>query len=465
MAYISQNPYTGQVNQRFDDISAETLHHVLGTSSAAFLVWRKTSFEQRAAVMTRAGNLITEQRTALAELAVWEMGKHLREAISEVEKCAALCHFYAENGARFLADEPIETEAIQSFVAFQPLGTVLAIMPWNFPYWQVFRFAVPALMAGNCGILKHASNVPGCSLAIESILQQALKESGHPTGAFQQIFLPSSRMEEAIAHPAISAITLTGSEAAGSSAAALAGKHLKKQVLELGGSDPFIVLDDVPLEETVKKAVQARMINTGQSCIAAKRFIVHKKIAQPFTDLYVKQMQALAFGDPMDNAVGYGPLARMDLAEALEKQVQKAVLAGAKLLCGGHKKEGAFFEATVLGDVRPGNPAFEEEFFGPVASIIVAEDDDDAFRLANASPYGLGASVWSANADRALRVARQVESGSVFVNEIMKSDQRMPFGGVKRSGYGRELSTFGIREFVDVKTIWVGKGGRGPVTE
>lgn len=457
MAYQSINPYTGQTEVRFDDIAPAELDRVLKASATAFSLWKKTSFEDRARVLSRAGDILTQRQEELARLATTEMGKHLREARSEVAKCAALCHFYAGNAAQFLADQPVETDpGARSFVAFEPLGTVLAIMPWNFPYWQVFRFAVPALMAGNCGVLKHAGNVPRCALAIEEVFHQA----GLPPECFRTLLLPSGRMEEAIGHPAIVAITLTGSEGAGSSAAALAGKHLKKQVLELGGSDPFIVLDDVKdLDEVVKKAVAARMINTGQSCIAAKRFLVHRRIAHAFIEKFVAGMQALTFGDPMDEAYNYGPLARVDLAEDLEKKVQEAVKGGARLLCGGRKGEGAFFQATVLDEVRPGNPAFEEEFFGPVASISIGDNDEDLVRLANASPYGLGSSVWSGSEERAMAIARQLEAGSVFLNEIMKSDQRMPFGGVKRSGYGRELSAFGIREFVNVKTIWAGKSG------
>jgi succinate-semialdehyde dehydrogenase / glutarate-semialdehyde dehydrogenase len=453
MAIASVNPLNNQTVKQFNALSDKEILFALKKSEKAFDEWKETSFEQRSTLLRECARLLREDKVYYASLMVTEVGKVIKEAIAEIEKCALACEYYADNGAGFLKDELIETDAEKSMIVYQPLGTILAIMPWNFPFWQVFRFAAPTLMAGNVGILKHASNVPQCAVAIEEVLLKA----GFPDGVFQNLLVPASQVEDIIANPTIKAVTITGSEGAGSKVAATAGKHIKKTVLELGGSDPFVVLEDADLDEAAQVAVKSRMINTGQSCIAAKRFIVAEPVAEAFTQKMKQHMEALTLGDPSQKETDYGPMAREDLADELLDQVNRSVQMGAKIELGGKRpdREGAFFEATLLSNVTHGMPAFDEEMFGPVAAVIIAKDEEDAISLANQSRYGLGGSVWTKDKQRGERVARQIESGAVFVNELCKSDPRVPFGGVKASGYGRELSYLGIREFVNQKTIWI----------
>ncbi|HZL38435.1 MAG TPA: aldehyde dehydrogenase family protein, partial [Tepidisphaeraceae bacterium] len=381
-----------------------------------------------------------------------EMGKPVMAGEAEVEKCAACCEHFALHSAKYLSQIDIESDAAQSYVRFDPLGGVLAIMPWNFPFWQVFRFAAPALMAGNVGLLKHAPNVPGCALAIEDVF----REAGFPPGVFSTLLVDTSAVGEIIKHPAVAAVTLTGSERAGAAVAAQAGAELKKAVLELGGSDPFIVLPDADVQATARAAASARTINSGQSCIAAKRFIVVGD-GREFERHFARALAALKLGDPTDRATDQGPLARLDLLENLDRQVRESIAAGARLVTGGHRlpRTGYFYAPTLLADVGPGMPVFDEETFGPVAALIDARGVDDAIRLANLSKYGLGASIWTRDAAAAQLLAARLEAGCVFVNGPVKSDPRLPFGGIKRSGYGRELSAFGIHEFVNIKTVWM----------
>ena len=382
-----------------------------------------------------------------------EMGKPLAQGVAEAEKCAWVCDYYADQAAAMLADQPRQTDAARSYVRFEAIGPVLAIMPWNFPFWQVFRFAAPALAAGNAGLLKHAPNVSRCALEIE----QVFRDAGLPDGLFRSVFLSNDAAAGVIADPRVRAVTLTGSDRAGSQVAEHAGRHLKKTVLELGGSDPFIVLEDADLARAVQIAAEARLQNSGQSCIAAKRFIVVEPIARDFLARFTAAMGSRRVGDPLDPAISIGPQARLDLRENLHRQVRESVQRGAQVVLGGQLPEGpgAFYPPTVLTAVQPGMPAFDEETFGPVAAVVRAKDEADAIRIANASQYGLGASVWTADRARGERVARAIEAGSVFVNGLVKSDPRLPFGGVKRSGFGRELSEYGLREFVNIKTVWV----------
>ena len=453
MAIQSINPATEEVLARFDEFSRAEIDEVLDEVAAAFKQWRAASIAERAGPMRRAARYLRAHKQRFAGLITAEMGKPIAEAEAEIEKCAWNCDFYAEHAASFLADEPVATNARESFVAFEPLGTVLAIMPWNFPFWQVFRFAAPALMAGNVGILKHAPNVTRCALAIEAIF----REAGFPGGAFRAVVLRNEAVAPLIADPRVRAVTLTGSDRAGSQVAEQAGRHLKKTVLELGGSDPFIVLEDADLERAARTAAEARLINSGQSCIAAKRFIVVEPVATPFLERFVAEMRSRRVGDPFDAGTQVGPQARFDLRANLHRQVEESLERGAQLLLGGKLPEGpgAFYPPTVLAAVQPGSPAFDEEVFGPVAAVIRVRDEAEAVRVANASRYGLGASVWTQDAARGERLACELEVGSVFVNGLVKSDPRLPFGGVKRSGYGRELSAFGLREFVNIKTVWV----------
>jgi len=403
--------------------------------------------------MRAAARLLRERKAEYGRLMALEMGKPVAQGEAEAEKCAWACEYYAEHAGAFLAPEPRATDASRSFVRFDPLGPVLAIMPWNFPFWQVLRFAAPALMAGNAGVLKHASNVPQCARAVEALL----REAGFPEGLFRAVLIGPEAVPRLIADPRVQAVTLTGSDRAGSQVAEQAGRHLKKTVLELGGSDPFIVLEDADLPRAAKTAADARLINSGQSCIAAKRFVVVEAVAERFLELFVTEMQSRRVGDPLARDTAVGPQARRDLRDALHRQVQESVRRGARLLLGGEVPAGpgAFYPPTVLAAVAPGSPAFDEETFGPAAAVIRAKDERDAIRLANASPYGLGASLWTEDRARAERLAPDIEAGSVFVNGLVKSDPRLPFGGVKRSGYGRELSEFGIREFVNIKTVWI----------
>jgi succinate-semialdehyde dehydrogenase/glutarate-semialdehyde dehydrogenase len=450
----SINPATEQVIAEYAEHTPGQIEQTLGSAEKAFGQWRSVSIKDRGALMKEAAAGLRRRREELSRLMAVEMGKPIGAGEAEVEKCAGACDFFAENAASFLAAREIQSDASRSYVRFDPLGPVLAIMPWNFPIWQVIRFAAPALMAGNVALLKHAPNVPGCALAIE----RTFTDAKFPPGVFSTLLIEDNQAaEKLIDHPAIRAVTLTGSERAGRAVSSAAGRALKKSVMELGGSDPFIVLADADVQTVAARAAEARCINSGQSCIAAKRFIVERGIADEFEAAMVAAMAAMKVGDPLDRATQVGPLARLDLLETLHRQVQRSVEQGAKLRLGGKRRSGKgfFYEPTVLADVRPGIVAFEEETFGPVAAVVRAEDAAEAVRLANASRYGLGASIWTGDIDRAEILAGEIESGAVFINGIVKSDWRLPFGGVKNSGWGRELSQFGIYEFVNIKTIWV----------
>jgi succinate-semialdehyde dehydrogenase/glutarate-semialdehyde dehydrogenase len=455
MAIESINPHTGRKMRRFPAFGWLKTEKILAHAHKAFPTWAATTFAHRAGVLRRAAALLRERQDELARLMALEMGKPVTDGRAEAQKCATCCDFYAERAEGFLADELIETDAARSFISYQPLGVVLAVMPWNFPLWQVVRFAAPALMAGNVGLLKHASNVPQCALALEKIFHDA----GLPPACFRTLLIENELIEKLIADDRLAAITLTGSEGAGAAVAASAGHHIKKTVLELGGSDPFIVLADADLALAAKTAAQSRMINAGQSCIAAKRFIVEKPVIKEFITQLKTHLLAFRPGDPLDEATQYGPLARPDLADELTKQVEDSVTKGAKVeLHGGQAKPGtALFRPMILSNVKPGQRAYIEEFFGPVALVLEAKNATDAVRLANDSRFGLGAAVWTQDAKKGEAMARQIESGAVFVNGLVKSMPELPFGGVKKSGYGRELSYLGIREFVNQKSIWVGK--------
>ncbi|MEX2119575.1 MAG: NAD-dependent succinate-semialdehyde dehydrogenase [Pirellulales bacterium] len=449
----SINPATEELIREYPEHVDEAVDERLRRAEQAFAAWRRTSFDERAELMTGVARLLRKQRPVYARLMTDEMGKPITAAEAEIDKCAWNCEFYAQRAGSFLRSEEVSTDATRSFVRYDPLGPVLAVMPWNFPFWQVFRFAAPALMAGNVAVLKHAANVSGCALAIEEIFRQA----GFEPGVFTALILSSSRVAGLIRHPAIRAVTLTGSDRAGEAVASEAGKQLKKTVLELGGSDPFIVLADADPVEVAGQAAKARTINSGQSCIAAKRFIVEAPIADRFERAFTEQMQRLKVGDPVDRSNDIGPLAREDLLEGLHAQVRRTLEAGAQLRTGGSRldRRGYFYAPTVLAGVEPGMPAFDEETFGPVAAVVAARDPQHALDLANRSQYGLAASIWTANPERGADLAAQIEAGVVFVNEIVKSDPRLPFGGIKRSGYGRELAEVGIREFVNIKTVWI----------
>ncbi len=450
MTFRATNPYTGERGPGYAEHSSAEVAQKLALAAEAQAAWASLGPDARADYLARLARVLLERKPLLAELASWEMGKHLREAKAEVEKCAACCRYYAEHGPGLLAEVPTAMAGGGvAAVGFRPLGLVLAIMPWNFPFWQVVRAAVPALLAGNALVLKHAEVVPGCAQALED----AFEAAGFAPGLFTNLRLPHDRVEEVLAHPAVAALTLTGSERAGQAAGMLAAKYLKKQVLELGGSDAFVVLQDADLELAAAKAAESRMINTGQSCIAAKRFIVVKPLYEVFTALLCEQLGGLVMGDPMQADVHFGPLVHPKAAGHLANQVERAVAAGARVrLAGGHAG-GAMFRPVVLADVGPGNPAFDEELFGPVAAVACAQDEADALRLANASAYGLGSSVWTRDRERGLAFARQMQCGGVYLNGVMKSDPALPFGGVKRSGHGRELAVFGLHEFVNVQAV------------
>ena len=447
----SISPATGELLREFEQHSDEVVESKLQLSAETFSEYRKTSFAQRAQMMKRAAEILENGKENFGRLMTLEMGKTLRSAIQEAEKSAFGCRYYAENAERFLADEEARTNATRSFVRYQPIGPVLAIMPWNFPFWQVFRFAAPALMAGNVGLLKHASNVPQCALAIEDIFHKA----GFPQGAFQTLLIGSDRVNKVIADPRVKAVTLTGSVGAGSKVAAAAGKETKKTVLELGGSDPFIVMPSADLNQAVETAVQARIINNGQSCIAAKRFIVDERIATQFEEKFVSRMSSLKMGDPMDPSTDLGPLSTADGLRTLQEQVNKSVQMGARVLLGGKRanRQGNFFEPTVLSEIPKGSPAFYDELFGPVACLFRAKGMQDAIAIANDSQFGLGACAWTNDEKEREMFINQIESGLAFINGMVASDPRIPFGGVKHSGYGRELSYHGIREFVNIKTV------------
>jgi len=449
----SVNPATGAVLETFQETSPTELDRIIARADAASREWRVLPVAARAERLRATGRILRERKDAYARTMALEMGKPLAQGVAEAEKCAWVCDYYADQAAAMLADQPRQTDAMRSYVGFEAIGPVLAIMPWNFPFWQVFRFAAPALAAGNAGILKHAPNVSRCALEIE----QAFQDAALPEGLFRSVFLSNEAAAGVIADQRVRAVTLTGSDRAGSQVAERAGRHLKKTVLELGGSDPFIVLEDADLARAAQIAAEARLQNSGQSCIAAKRFIVVEPIAQDFIERFTAEMGSRRVGDPLDPAISIGPQARLDLRENLDRQVRESVQRGAQVVLGGQLPggPGAFYPPTVLTAVQPGMPAFDEETFGPVAAVVRAKDEADAIRIANASQYGLGASVWTADRARGERVARAIEAGSVFVNALVKSDPRLPFGGVKRSGFGRELSEYGLREFVNIKTVWV----------
>jgi succinate-semialdehyde dehydrogenase/glutarate-semialdehyde dehydrogenase len=458
MSIASINPATGEVLRTFEALTDQELEEKLSRAAEAFRVHRRTSFAERSVVMNKAAEILEAEKKEFARVMTLEMGKPIKAAVQEAEKCALVCRYYAEHAAKHLADEIVETNAKTSFVRYQPLGVVLAVMPWNFPFWQVLRFAAPALMAGNVGLLKHASNVPQCALAIEDIFRRA----GFSEGAFQALLLGSDAVQKILEDSRVAAVTLTGSEPAGRSVASIAGKQIKKTVLELGGSDPFIVMPSVNLPEAAATAVKARTINNGQSCIAAKRFIVHEQIYNEFEKRFVEAMENLRVGDPLNESTDIGPLATGQILKDLEEQVQVSVASGAKILTGGHKfkangdlAQGNFFQPTVLVDIPKDTPAYRDELFGPVASLFRVKNIDEAITLANATEFGLGAAAWTGDDEERDRFVDELEAGCVFINGMVASDPRLPFGGVKHSGYGRELGEFGIREFVNIKTVWI----------
>jgi len=448
------NPTTGEHVRSYEEMSPDEVREVVAAAHEAHLIWRRAPFSERAELMSAAATLLRDRSDEYARLMAIEMGKPVRDGRAEVEKCAWVCDYYAENAESFLAEEPVETDASESFVTHQPLGVVLAIMPWNFPFWQVIRFAAPALMAGNAGVLKHASNVPGSALAIEAVFRDA----GFPENLFRALLIGSAQVEAVIENERVQAVTLTGSGAAGRAVGAAAGRALKKSVLELGGSDPYIVLEDAELDHAVETCVTSRLINAGQSCIAAKRFVVVKQLREQFEVRFVELMEKKIMGDPLDEATEVGPQARSDLRDELHQQVATSIEKGARCLLGGEIPAGggAFYPPTVLTNVRKGMPAYDEELFGPVAAIIEVESEAEAVEVANDSPFGLGAAIFTSDVQKGRRIAaEQLQAGCCFVNTFVRSDPRLPFGGVKESGYGRELSAYGIKEFVNTKTVFV----------
>lgn len=448
----SVNPYTNEVFASYKDHSDSEVKHIIKEVDQAWQIWKETSFEERKTLLLKLEKQLIDKQDNLAGLMTSEMGKVKTEALGEIKKCAWVCRYYAENGAGFLQNETIQTEASESYVSFQPLGTILAVMPWNFPFWQVFRFLAPALMAGNTAVLKHASNVAGCSLAIEKLV----KDAGFPSNVFRSLLIGGKAVKAAIENPKIKAVTLTGSGPAGKSVAQIAGFMLKKTVLELGGSDPYLVLPDASLEEAARLCAASRLLNAGQSCIGAKRFIVHEAVYDRFRDAFVQQMQLARFGDPLDEKSVIGPLARRDLRDELHAQVSASVAKGAKIVCGGFipEHEASFYPPTILENVVTGMPAYDEELFGPVASLFKVKTEEEAIRIANDTVFGLGAGIFTSNKNKAKQLAEKgLQAGCVFVNDFVKSDPRLPFGGIKDSGYGRELSVSGIREFVNIKTV------------
>jgi succinate-semialdehyde dehydrogenase/glutarate-semialdehyde dehydrogenase len=453
MPIASVNPATGKQIKTYDEMTPEQVSAAVALAHDAWKSWRKTAFAERGRLMKRAAEILRERKEEFARLMAIEMGKPLKQGVAETEKCAWACDYYADHAEIHLAPDVIKTDASMSYVAFDPLGVVLAVMPWNFPLWQVFRFAAPALMAGNAAVLKHASNVPGCALVIEEVFNQA----GFPKGVFRTLLIGSSQVKAVIEHPLVRAVTLTGSTPAGKAVAAQAGAVVKKAVLELGGSDPYIILEDADLDLAVQTCVTSRLINSGQSCVNAKRFVVVEPVLAAFTERFVELMKTKKIGDPLADGTDIGPQARFDLRDDLHKQVVESVRKGAKLLLGGEipAGTGAYYPPTVLADVRPGMPAYDEELFGPVAAIVKAKDEHDAVRIANDSIFGLGASVFTKDTARGERLTRELEAGCTFVNGLVASDPRLPFGGIKESGYGRELGSYGIKEFVNIKTVYI----------
>ncbi|MDB9345505.1 NAD-dependent succinate-semialdehyde dehydrogenase [Nodularia spumigena CS-586/05] len=454
MAIATINPATGQTIKVFEPLKDSEIASKLDLAGQTFEQYRKTSLSERSQWLEKAAIILQQEKADFAKIMTLEMGKTYKAAIAEVEKCALVCNYYAEHAPTFLADVAIKTDASHSFVRHDPMGVILAVMPWNFPFWQVFRFAAPTLMAGNVGLLKHASNVPQCALAIADIIHRA----GFPEGAFQTLLIGAAKVADIMADDRVKAATLTGSEPAGASLASVAGKQIKKTVLELGGSDPFIVLESADLETAVATATSARMLNNGQSCIAAKRFIIAEAIAPEFEKLLLDKFMALKVGDPMQPDTDLGPLATPDLLQDLHQQVQTAVKSGGKVLTGGHPladRPGNFYPPTIITDIPLDSAIAQEEFFGPVALLFRVPDINAAIQLANATPFGLGASAWTNNDQERDRLITEIAAGAVFINSMVKSDPRLPFGGIKRSGYGRELSIQGIHEFVNLKTVWV----------
>ncbi len=458
----SINPTTEEILATFDELSPEQVEGAIATAHQTWKRWARTALPERGRAMHRVASYLRANQPRFSRLITLEMGKPITEAEAEIEKCALTCDFYADNAARFLSPEPVRSSAAESYVAFEPLGVLLAIMPWNFPFWQVFRFAAPALMAGNTALLKHASNVPQCSLAIE----EAFREGGLPEGAFRSLLVRGPAVERIIEDPRVKAVSLTGSSATGAHIASLAGRALKKCVLELGGSDPFIVLADVDLPAAVATAVRSRFQNAGQSCIAGKRFIVVQEIGDEFEHLFAREVSALKVGNPLDRKTQIGPMARDDLRDALDEQVRLSMQQGAKILVGGERRSGPgyFYEPTVLANLSRPMPVCAEETFGPVAAVIRVRDTEEAIEVANDTPFGLGANLWTRDINAARNLARRIEAGSVFINGMVSSDPRLPFGGIKQSGYGRELSAFGIREFVNIQTVWIGPATGAPTS-
>ena len=454
MSIQAINPATGEVVATHDEMKPDVVAGIVESVHAAALDWRRASYADRAVPMRKAAEILRKEARDFAHLMAREMGKPVRDGVAEAQKCATACDYFAEHAAKFLAREVVKTEARSSFVTFNPLGVVLAVMPWNFPFWQVFRFAAPGLMAGNAAVLKHASNVPGCAIAIEEIFRRA----GFPENVFRTLMIGSTAVDAVIEHPRVRAVTLTGSGPAGRAIAAKAGRLLKKTVLELGGSDPYLVLEDADLDLAAAVCTKARLVNSGQSCIAGKRFIVVERVRAGFEERFVKRMAAAKMGDPLDEATEVGPQARADLRDTLQRQVDESVAKGARCLLGGSVPDGpgAFYPPTILTHVRPGMPAFDEELFGPVAAVVPVRDEAEAIAMANASPFGLGGGVITRDVARGERIAADlIESGCVFVNDAVRSDSRLPFGGIKESGYGRELASYGIREFVNIKSVCV----------
>ena len=454
MALKSINPFNGKIIKSYKENNVKDIQTKIAQTNKAFLSWRDTSFKERKALMKNLAKVLLLKKEALAMLMTEEMGKTYLSGITEIEKCASVCEYYGKEAEGFLADQEVKTEASKSFITFQPIGVVLAIMPWNFPFWQAFRFLVPNLMAGNTGVLKHASNVSGCALAIESLI----KEAGFPKHVFQTLLISSKKVNSVIENPLIKAVTLTGSTAAGKMVAEKAGSVLKKCVLELGGSDPYIILADADLEYAAEACVNSRLINNGQSCISAKRFIVVKAVEKEFIKLFKDKMEAKIMGNPSEKETYIGPQARLDLRDVLHEQVRQSIKNGAKCILGGKipKGKGAFYPATILTKVKKGMPAYDDELFGPVASIITAKDEKEAIAIANDTVFGLGSAIFTKDVIKGEQIAKtQLQAGCAFVNDFVKSDPRLPFGGINQSGYGRELSAFGIYEFVNVKTVYV----------